>query len=653
MRKLGILFALALACASAKMSTAEAPPSSGRAPVPLEEYYKIRRYGGFGMSFSHDEKLVAFGSDQGGRIDLWVRPVDGGEARQVTHVQGFLGAFAFSPAADVLVYEADVGGDELWHLFLTDSKGAAPRDITAGYPKGRRAQFLDWARDGKSFVYLSNERDEKLKDLCEYDLASGRSQILWLASGALSLSIADRAHQRFAIVETLSDANNNLWMFERATGGARRAQHPTEQPRLLTPHQGDVLYAPQDFTRDGLGLLYTSDQSGEFNALYGMDLSTKTSKPLLQPKWDVDSAADSVTHRYRYATVDADGTEQLLVQDLTTGKDMTVPPPPVVGGWIPAVFSPGDRYLGIWLDADSAPQTPYLFDLQSGQLRKLDEPLPPSLATEKMVAGESVRVPSFDGSQVPGFLYRPKGTPPFPAVIDVHGGPTTQSFRSFSAYRQYFVSKGLTVFVPNVRGSTGYGKSWTHLDDKDFGGGPLKDVVASKWWLVGNADVADDKVVVMGESYGGYMALAAEAFAPEEFAANVDFFGISDLKSLVESFPAYWAASASYTYKKFGNPEDPNDAAYQHDRSPINFVAQMKRPLLVVQGDHDARVKKDQSDRIVAALRSRKVPVHYLVLENEGHGFSRTESLLRAMKATDAFLDRYVFGDEKVTVPGD
>jgi dipeptidyl aminopeptidase/acylaminoacyl peptidase len=253
---------------------------------------------------------------------------------------------------------------------------------------------------------------------------------------------------------------------------------------------------------------------------------------------------------------------------------------------------------------------------------------------------------------VPGFLYRATGASPHPAIIDVHGGPTSQSLRNFSAYRQYFLSRGITVFVPNVRGSTGYGKTWMRLDNKDLGGGPLKDIVASKWWLVANADVADDKVLVMGGSYGGYMALAAEAFAPEEFVANVDYFGVSDLKTLVESFPPYWAAFSTFIYQKFGNPADPKDAAYQRDRSPINFTAQMKRPLLVVQGDHDARVKKDQSDRIVESLRARKVPVHYLVLENEGHGFSRTESLLRAIQATDAFIDRYVFGDAKAQVPG-
>ena len=140
------------------------------------------------------------------------------------------------------------------------------------------------------------------------------------------------------------------------------------------------------------------------------------------------------------------------------------------------------------------------------------------------------------------------------------------------------------------------------------------------------------------------MALAAEAFAPDEFGANVDLFGVSDLKTLVESFPPYWSADATFIFQKFGNPKDPRDAQYQHDRSPIFFVDRMTRPLFVAQGDHDARVRKDQSDRIVEALRKKGVPVEYLVLEDEGHGFSRTESALRTFQAADAFLDRYLLG---------
>jgi len=155
---------------------------------------------------------------------------------------------------------------------------------------------------------------------------------------------------------------------------------------------------------------------------------------------------------------------------------------------------------------------------------------------------------------------------------------------------------------------------------------------------------------VMGGSYGGYMALAAATFTPTEFAALVDLFGVSDLKTLVEGFPAYWSSASEAIYRKFGDPKNPDDEKYQHDRSPIHFVDKIVRPLLVVQGDRDARVKKDQSDRMVEALKKRKMPVHYLVLADEGHGFSRTENIVATYRATDRFLDRYLFGDTSFEV---
>src|SRR5207248_2995239 len=315
----------------ARSRPAPQQPASANAPVALAEYFKVHRHYTFfsrGLRFSHDEKLAVFQSDAGGRLDLWVAPLDGGAANQVTHVNGFLGEFAFSPTADVLAYEADVGGDELPHLFLTDSKGRDPRDVTADYPKGRRTQFIEWAPDGKTFLYLSNLRDEKLLDLYEYDVASERSQLLWVASGALSFVAADREHRRFALSETLSDANSNLWLFERGE----------EQPILLTPHQGDVLYVPQDFTADGR-LLYTSDESGEFTSLYAMDLASKKSVPLVQPRWDVDAAGESLRHRFRAVAVNEDGTDRLSGQDLSSGNDVKLPPPPLRGGWVPSTFS--------------------------------------------------------------------------------------------------------------------------------------------------------------------------------------------------------------------------------------------------------------------------------------------------------------------------
>jgi dipeptidyl aminopeptidase/acylaminoacyl peptidase len=632
------------------ISSAPPPaPFAPKAPVALDEYFKIRRISG--VSFSFDESQVAFMSDVGGRPDVWVRPLGGGPATQITHAEGFVHSFAFSPKEDRLAFETDKGGDELPHLYLGTSKGDAPKDLTPDMPAGCRTMFIRWADDGKTLLYLSSARDPKALDLYEYDVKKDKSGLVWKADEHFEFAGTSRDHKRFLAAVIHSDADNDLYLVERSA---------PEKNTLLTAHTSPTLHSAQYFSRDDKTLYLTSDAEGEFTSLVSMDLATKKTKPVLKGQWDVEASEQSLTGRYTFTKANADGSPELVVTETATGKPVALPAPPFGGAWDPVDhtrsgdwvlgFSHTDRYMGVVLRSDATPAVPYVLDLKEGRATPIADALPPSLKDRPMVTGKSVRVSSFDGELVPAFVYSPPGAGPFPAVIDVHGGPTAQSRRDFSRFRQYLVSKGFVVLVPNVRGSTGYGKTWTRRDNLDLGGGPLKDVVACKRYLVKEAHVAADKVVVMGGSYGGYMALAAATFTPDEFAANVDYFGVSDLKSLVESFPAYWATAASYIYKKFGDPKNPADTAYQHDRSPIFFTDKIKRPLLVVQGDKDARVKADQSERIVAALKKRQVPVHYLVLTGEGHGFTKNENYLKAYEMTDRFLDRYVWGDTRVTL---
>lgn len=623
------------AVADAGVAKGQAP----RAPVPLDQYFATRRFGP--PKFSAGDSWIAYSSDEGGRPDVWVQPLAGGPAHQVTHVKGFLGSYDFSPTSDQLVYTADVGGDEFTHLWLTDSAGTTPRDLTEGMAAGRRADFFEWALDGKTFLYFSTARDPRFQDLYEYDVRTGTSRRLWEASGSLAVALATRDHRRFVLLDTLSDVDSNLYLLDLRKGA---------RPRLLTPHQGTALYEPMDFSQDGRTLFFTSDAGGEFKTLRTVDLASGKQRTVLSESWDVYGAGFSPRYHWFWTGVNDDGLPRITLSSARTHRPVTLPTAPGSGAWFPESFSWSERYLGVELVGDTSPRVPYVIDLQTLQARALGEALPPSLRDRRLVPATSVRIPSFDGKPVPAFLYSPTSPETHAAIVSVHGGPTSQSLRRFTPFVQYFVSKGYAVLVPNVRGSTGYGKSWTALDSKDFGGAPLKDVVACKQWLVQKAGADPARTAITGGSYGGYMTLAAGTFAPTEFAALVDYFGVSELKSLVEQFPAYWESALPAIYAKFGNPHDPRDAAYLHDRSPLYYADRIVRPLLVVQGDKDVRVKKDQSDRIVNALKARGVPVDYLVLTDEGHGFSRNESQIAAYGATDRFLDRYLFNDTAVQV---
>src|SRR5436305_2035129 len=277
---------IALALVAALASPLYAKPAP-KAPVPLDEYFKIRRVGsrsGILVTFSYDEKQLAYLSDEDVRTNVWVQPVAGGTPKQITHVKGFIQGLSFSPTADKLIFGTDVGGDELPRLFVTDSKGTAPHELVPDMPKGRRADFLDWADDGKTFLYLSSARDEKYMDVYEYDVATGKSERLWEGSGRLELQAASRNHQHFIIGETNSDIDQNLYLVERGK--------PTEKT-LLTPHKGEISYFAQDISQDGNTLYYTSNGGREFFGLYAMDLATKKSRPVVEPKWDVDGGGFS------------------------------------------------------------------------------------------------------------------------------------------------------------------------------------------------------------------------------------------------------------------------------------------------------------------------------------------------------------------------
>ncbi len=646
---------LLLACHSTELRDrptlgATSLPSEDTLP-PLADYFAVRRLKG--ASFRHDEQLVAYLCDAGGRLDIWVQPVNGGEARQLTRVQGKIFAFAFSPTRDQLLFEVDSGGNSETRLYLTDSQGSPATALFPDTEAGARVGFISWARDGNSFLFVQNLAGQDFVEIFRHDLKTAARTLLWRSPAHLAFALASPDGERLILQEVRSDVDFNLFLLQ--AGAA--------EPRLLTPHQGEVAYQPTAFSPDGKTLFYTSTEGTEFTALNALDLPLPGDSTLAPPRvvlqapWDVEQGQFSAGGRYFYTVTNLDGMPHTQLTEVGSGRavELAVPGSATAGsatalGLVPLAFSQSDRWVAAMHETDTRPPTLFLLEVATGNARQLVEVLPESLRGRAMVASQPVRIRSWDGLEVPALLYQPPGPGPFPAVIHVHGGPHAQAKRSYSGFIQYLVSRGYVVLAPNVRGSTGYGKSYTARDNLDLGGGPLRDVLACKRWLVERARVDPERVAIMGASYGGYMALAAATFAPTEFAAHVDYFGISDMKALVKSYPAYWKVYSPFTFKKWGDPDDPAHADYQFQRSPIHFTDRIVKPLLVVQGENDPHVPRAQSDQLVAALDDRRVPVHYLVIPGEGHGFSKNANRLLAYATTDRFLSRYLLGQTEVAV---
>jgi dipeptidyl aminopeptidase/acylaminoacyl peptidase len=256
-----------------------------------------------------------------------------------------------------------------------------------------------------------------------------------------------------------------------------------------------------------------------------------------------------------------------------------------------------------------------------------------------------VRYPSFDGLAIPALLYRPHGASadaPVPAIVWVHGGPGGQSRKGYNPTLQHLVNHGYAVLAVNNRGSSGYGKTFFHLDDQKHGDVDLQDCIHGRRYLEGLDWIDGERVGIVGGSYGGYMVCAALAFAPEAFDVGIDIFGVTNWLRTLESIPPWWTDIRDALYAEMGNPE--TDKARLQARSPLFHADKIVRPLLVVQGANDPRVLQAESDEIVAAARKNGVPVEYVLFPDEGHGFKGKKNRITASDAYVKFLDQHLKG---------
>lgn len=309
------------------------------------------------------------------------------------------------------------------------------------------------------------------------------------------------------------------------------------------------------------------------------------------------------------------------------------------------MFSADDARMAFYVNDSRVPNDLYVADFDGSAPRPLTRALNRAIDPAHLVDGRVVRFDSYDGLSIPGVLYRPHGASESnraPLLVMVHGGPGGQAIIGYNALKQYLVNHGYAIFDINNRGSSGYGKSFYAADDRCHGECDLGDVVASKAFLTGLGWVDPQRVGIIGGSYGGYMVLAALAFAPTTFDAGVNIFGVANWVRTLESIPPWWEAQRQALYAELGDPA--TDAERLRRISPLFHAGNIERPLIVLQGANDPRVLQVESDEIVAAVRAHGVPVEYVVFPDEGHGFVRRENEEQGYRAIREFLDRHLGG---------
>jgi dipeptidyl aminopeptidase/acylaminoacyl peptidase len=611
-------------------------PAVGAADVPridARTFFETTAY--TGASFSADESRLLLSADASGIFNAYSQPTAGGRMEKLTHsTKSAIFGVSYFPQDDRILYTQDEAGNELNHLYVRETDGKV-RDLTPG--QKLKAMFLGWSGDLGHFYASTNERDPHFFDLYRYDAATYERSLVFKNTAGYMPGAVSRDGRWLALVKVRTNADNDLFLWD--------AETPAKEPVRITPHRGDVEHAIETFSPDSSTLYFGSNQDGEFQKVYGYDLKTGARKPAVEDQWDVLSIGFSWQGRYQVVSVNADARTVTAVTDLKSGQRIALPKLGRARVGSSVTFARSENLLAFYADGDSSPGDLYVLDLRNGQHRRLTSSLNPKVKEEYLVSSDVVRYPSFDGLQIPALLYRPHGASPehkVPALVWVHGGPGGQCRVGYSPDIQFLVNHGYAVLAVNNRGSSGYGKTFFHLDDRKHGEVDLKDVVHGRRYLESLDWVGGRLVGIRGGSYGGYMVCAALAFEPDAFDAGIDIFGVTNWLRTLESIPPWWASSRDALYAEMGDPK--TDRERLRRISPLFHADTIRKPLLVVQGANDARVLKVESDEMVQAVRAQGVPVEYIVFPDEGHGFLKRENRINAAEASLKFLDRYLAG---------
>lgn len=592
--------------------------------------YSMAQSNGFGFS-SDGSKLLA-SSDESGVFNAITIARDGTKTSLTRSETDAHFAQSFFPNDDRILISADQGGNELNHIYVQLPDGSL-QDLTPG--DELKASFGGWHESGDVFYIWSNERDAAAFDIYAYQAEDYDRELIFENPGFQPGAISGDGRW-LALDRPITSANSDVYVVDLSTD--------VPAPQLITAHDGNIAYATYGFSSDNSKLIYSTNEFDEFSQAWTYDLVTGEQAPLIEADWDVSFVFESPSGRYQVSAINADALTKLTILDTETGGVVALPGVPE-GELGQVRFSRDESEIAFGVNSDTSPFNLYRMTLGAPATR-LTNALNPAIDEAHLVTASIARFESFDGVEIPGVLYKPKQASagnPVPALVMVHGGPGGQSTRGYSALVQHMVNHGYAVYAANNRGSSGYGKTFFHMDDKRHGEEDLKDIVAAGDYLRSLDWVDGEKVGVIGGSYGGYITAAALTFHPEAFDVGINIFGVTNWVRTLESIPAWWGPFRDALFDEMGDPA--TDGERHRAISPLFHAQNVIKPMLVVQGANDPRVLQVESDELVAAIKANDIPVEYVVFPDEGHGFLRRENRITASNAYVAFLDEYLKGE--------
>jgi dipeptidyl aminopeptidase/acylaminoacyl peptidase len=640
---LAIVFACGLAASVRSADDAIAPGDNltvqGIPRVTTQLAEDVGRYSEFRRAAFEDwhptRRAMLISTRFGDTAQVHEVRMPGGARRQLTfypdHVRS---GIAYQPGTgDAFLFLKDKGGDEFFQLYRQDFKTGAVTRLTDG--ASRNTTSLPSTR-GDRIVWSSTKRDGKDTDLWIANVSDPGSarQLCELSGGGWQASAWSPDDKKILLGEGISANESYLWVVDATSG----------EKTLLTPKGGGekVAYGDGKFSADGKGLYVTTDKDSEFRRLAYVDLATGKHTYLSSAiQWDVDELDVSRDgQRVAFAT-NEDGVSVLRLLDTKTGKEIPAPKIPV-GVLSGLKWHSNGRDLGFTLESAHSSADAYSVDVTAGKLERWTLSETGGLATDGFAEPQLVRWPSFDGRQISGFLYMPSArfTGKRPVVIAIHGGPEAQYRPGFLGSANYFIDQlGIARIYPNVRGSTGYGKTFLQLDNGMKREDTYKDIAELLDWIKTRPDLDAERVMVTGGSYGGHMTLAVATNYDDRIRCSLDVVGISNLATFLEHTSGY---RQDLRRVEYGDERDPKMREFLERIAPLNNAAKIHKPLFVVQGKNDPRVPLSESEQMIATVRKNGTPVWYLMASDEGHGFGKKKNTDFQLYATVLFVREYL-----------
>jgi len=600
--------------------------------IPLRDFFRNPEKAGY--SLSPDGEYFAFLAPWENRLNIFIQKFSETEAKRITSVTDRDLVGYFWASNERIVYARDQAGEENFHLFAVNIDGSNPVDLTPF--EGVRAGVIDDLRDNDQDMIISlNKRDPRFYDAYRINIETGELKLIGENPGNIIGWLTD--HEGLLRLAITSDGVNTSILYRDNESQSFQTILTTDFKETLTPvsftYDNQCLYAFSNLGRDKAALVVFDPKTQKELELIYENSYVDVSGLLISDKRKKLIAVTYLTDKLRYHFFDEE--VESIFQDLTKkipGYELA----------LSSVNQDENRFI-IRTYSDKSLGSYFLYDVETSNLQKIAD-ISPWIDEKYMADMEPISYNSQDGLTIHGYLTLPKGVEPknLPVVINPHGGPWYRDSWGYNAEVQFLANRGYAVLQMNFRGSTGYGRAFWEAGFKQWGRKMQDDITDGVQWLIDQGIADLKRIGIYGGSYGGYATLAGITLTPDLYAAAVDYVGISNIFTFLEAIPPYWEPLRQQFYEMIGDPS--KDKELLESVSPLFLVNQIKTPLFIAQGANDPRVKKSESDQIVAALEKRGIKVQYMVKENEGHGFANEENRFDFYRAMEEFLSEHLGG---------